>query len=224
MGVVATTAVVAARARPQSRAAPGAGSGWGSTDYGDNVAFGTSGGAGGTPAGSTKGGQGSIDVSIAGQAIAVSLGNQTSGLDTTVNVTPTLNTTDPNSGFSCCTWQAIGLPPGVSINASSGALTGEVTSAGSYPVTLITQGYDSSTSYIDSTSFTWSVTSVSLSPGSPVNGLGSSVDTTFSATENANGGSATCCTWSATGLPAGLSLNAATGVVTGAPTTAGRAR
>jgi hypothetical protein len=40
----------------------------------------------------------------------------------------------PASSIAAVTWAAQGLPPGLSINASSGAITGKPTQAGNYTV------------------------------------------------------------------------------------------
>jgi prepilin-type N-terminal cleavage/methylation domain-containing protein len=80
-------------------------------------------------------------------------------------------------------WSAASLPPGLSINSGSGAITG---------------------------------TPAVPAPGTVSSAGGVAYSRTFTVT----GGTAPY-TWTATGLPAGLSLAAATGVVSGTPTTVG---
>ncbi len=116
------------------------------------------------------------------------------------------------------TWSATGLPPGLSINSSTGVLSGTPTIAGLYNPQF---------SVSDSTNATISenLPLIVNPPGSNFNPLSLSSGTTgipygpvmFSTTA----GTGTGYTWSATGLPAGLSINPSTGVLSGTPTAIG---
>jgi len=116
------------------------------------------------------------------------------------------------------TWSASGLPPGLNINATSGVLTGTPTTAGTFSITL--QATDSSAPPITGTR-TFSITiatglSITTATQLPDTTLGSA----FSYTMTAAGG-APPYTWSANGLPSGLSINASTGVISGTTASAG---
>lgn len=110
------------------------------------------------------------------------------------------------------------LPPGLTLNASTGAVSGTPTTAGTYTFTV--QATDSTqatgqqaVSLTIAAAAPLSVTTATLANGT--------VGTAYSATLAATGG-VTPYTWSlATGtLPAGLSLSATSGAITGTPTAA----
>ncbi|WP_318258739.1 putative Ig domain-containing protein [Geobacter anodireducens] len=111
-------------------------------------------------------------------------------------------------------YSATGLPPGLSINSSSGVITGTLgyTAAGIYSVrVMVGDGITSS-----SVSFSWTVTDVNRAPGviDPANRTnveGTVVNLTVAATDP----DGDALTYSATGLPAGLAINASTGAITG---------
>ena len=74
-----------------------------------------------------------------------------------------------------------------------------------------------------SASFTWTINSATgntvtvTNPGNQTGTVGTAVSLQIHATDSASGQT---LTYSATGLPAGLSINASTGLITGTPTTA----
>ncbi|QVW34012.1 putative Ig domain-containing protein [Geobacter sulfurreducens] len=111
-------------------------------------------------------------------------------------------------------YSATGLPPGLSINSSSGVITGTLgyTAAGIYSVrVMVGDGITSS-----SVSFSWTVTDVNRAPGviAPANRTnveGTVVNLTVAGTDP----DGDALTYSATGLPAGLAINASTGAITG---------
>ncbi|MGV9690288.1 putative Ig domain-containing protein [Streptomyces sp. NPDC003444] len=128
----------------------------------------------------------------------------------------------PNSasgGTAPYSWSATGLPAGLSIGATTGTVSGTPTAAGSSSVTLTATD---SAGASGSVSFTWTVTDASgtppalAHPGSQTVRVGRAVVLPLSVT----GGTAPY-SWSATGLPAGLSIGATTGTVSGTPTTWG---
>jgi prepilin-type N-terminal cleavage/methylation domain-containing protein len=110
-------------------------------------------------------------------------------------------------------WSATSLPTGLSINAGSGAITGTPTVAGTYSTVVIAA--DSNT-HKDFITFTWTVGAppAVTAPGTVSSPGGVAFSKTFAMT-----GGTSPYTWTATGLPAGLSLASATGVVSGTPTT-----
>ncbi|GIH89966.1 putative Ig domain-containing protein [Planobispora siamensis] len=111
------------------------------------------------------------------------------------------------------TWSATGLPPGLSM--TSGGLVDNVTptQVGTYTVTVTVTDRDKDT---DTATFTWAVADPLevTGPGDQSTRAGTAVSLPI-----ASAGGHAPLTWTATGLPAGLSINDTTGVITGTPTT-----
>ncbi len=117
-------------------------------------------------------------------------------------------------------YSAAGLPAGLSINATTGLISGTPTTAGTSTVTVTATD---STGPTGTASFTWTVTAAAgntvtvTSPGNQTGTVGTAASLQIHATDSAAGQT---LTYSATGLPAGLSINATTGLISGTPTTA----
>jgi hypothetical protein len=145
-------------------------------------------------------------------------GSQTSTVGTAVSLQ--ISATDSASGQTL-TYSATGLPTGLSINSSTGLISGTPTTAGSYSVTVTAKDTTGATG---SAPFTWTVNAATgntvtvTNPGSQTSTVGTAVSLQISATDSASGQT---LTYSATGLPAGLSINSSTGLISGTPTTAG---
>jgi len=146
------------------------------------------------------------------------IGNQTAQSGHTVS--PVF--TAPRDSSSTATFSFTGgstLPTGLSLNGSTGAVTGTPTTAGRYAVVITATD---SAGFTATTSFTWTinnvvtvtapqnVTNVTGSPIAPV-----SLPATDSSTATAITG------WSATGLPPGIAIDPLSGALHGTPTTAG---
>jgi acetylxylan esterase len=121
------------------------------------------------------------------------------------------------------TYSAAGLPAGLSISSSTGAITGTPTAAGTSSVTVTaTDG----TGAKGTATFTWTISAGSTggntvtvtSPGNQAGTVGTAASVQVHATDS---GSGQTLTYSAAGLPAGLSISASTGAITGTPTAAG---
>jgi subtilase family serine protease len=129
-----------------------------------------------------------------------------------------ISATDSASGQTL-TYSATGLPTGLSIS-SSGLISGTPSSAGSYSV--VVKATDT-TGASGSASFTWTVSAASgntvtvTNPGSKSSVAGTAASLQISATDSASGQT---LTYSATGLPTGLSISSS-GLISGTPTTAG---
>ena len=109
-------------------------------------------------------------------------------------------------------YSATGLPPGLAMNSDTGEISGTVaaTADSGSPYT-VTVGV-SAGAYSDSATFAWKVTRVLVeNPGYQSNYAGDVVSLPVAA--RANGGPAP--QYSATGMPAGLSIDAGTGVISG---------
>jgi hypothetical protein len=121
-------------------------------------------------------------------------------------------------GVTPYSWSASGLPSGLSVNATSGVLSGTPTTAGTYSVTVTVT--DSSSPILTATAtfqlvidpVTLTITTTGLPPGKVGVAYGYSLAAT---------GGTTPYTWSALGLPAGLGLGASSGLLGGSPTIAG---
>ncbi|GAA3384543.1 putative Ig domain-containing protein [Cryptosporangium minutisporangium] len=112
------------------------------------------------------------------------------------------------------TWNASGLPPGLTMN-SSGIVTGTPTTAGTYSVVAsATDGFG----LTGSAAFSWVIAALPAltNPGT----ITSIAGTALTFTPTLAGGTSPM-TWVAAGLPPGLSIDAATGTISGAPTTVG---
>jgi streptogramin lyase len=133
--------------------------------------------------------------------------------------TATCNAAATTGGAAPYTWTATGLPPGLSIDAATGAITGTPTTAAAYTITIT---LTDSTEGVPQTAYqlfavnvypTLTLTCVAAAPGE--------VGVLYSSTPCTVAGGDPPISLSATGLPPGLAINAATGAITGTPTTAG---
>jgi hypothetical protein len=113
-------------------------------------------------------------------------------------------------------FNATGLPAGLSVNTTSGVISGTPTAAGSFSVTI------SATNAGGTGSATLSLTIGQAQQGAPVitssltasGTVGAAFSYQITASNNPT-------SFNATGLPAGLSVNTTTGVISGTPTAAG---
>jgi prepilin-type N-terminal cleavage/methylation domain-containing protein len=128
-------------------------------------------------------------------------------------VSQTLSTT---GGLAPYTYKVTGLPPGLTADTSTGAITGAPTTAGVYPVTA-----KSTDSNGQSATKTWTHTVYAAVALATIPDQSITLGSTFTATAVGSGGGGTL-TYTATGLPVGVVLNPATGVMSGLPTVAGR--
>ena len=137
------------------------------------------------------------------------IGNQTGTIGTAVSISPMAS--DANS--ESVTWSASGLPAGLSINTGTGVITGTPTTNNAYSTTVsIDDGYGGT----DSKAFTFTIAntaSVLAMFGAQASTVGEAVNLSPSASDT-NGDT---ISWSATGLPSGLAINAATGEISGTP-------
>ena len=144
-------------------------------------------------------------------------GNQTGTVGTPVSVQ--IHATDSASGQTL-TYSATGLPAGLSINSSTGLISGTPTTAQTTSVTVTAKD---TTNASGSAAFTWTINSATgntvtvTNPGNQTGTVGTAVSVQIHATDSASGQT---LTYSATGLPAGLSINSSTGLISGTPTTA----
>ena len=124
------------------------------------------------------------------------------------------------SGTAPFSWSVVGgiLPSGLSLNSSTGAITGAPAAAGAYSFTV--QASNSGGS--DTQVYSGSVTSNVVPPTITTNSLNAMTQgVTFSQTLGVTG--STPMTWGvySGSLPNGLSINTSTGVISGTPTTPG---
>jgi len=112
------------------------------------------------------------------------------------------------------TYSATGLPTGLSINATTGVISGTPTTTTGSPFSVTVTVTDTSGAS-GSATFTWTIHNVVTvsNPGPLTSPTSFPVTLAMHATDS--NPSITTFTWSATGLPTGLSINPATGVITG---------
>jgi hypothetical protein len=119
------------------------------------------------------------------------------------------------NGIPPLSWSVAGLPSGLSLNSASGEISGSPSVSGTYSLTVTVTDINQKAS---TKSLTLTVANyISISTSSLPNGV---VGTTYSSVIATSGG-VNPMTWSSTALPSGLSLNAATGALTGKPTVSG---
>ena len=134
------------------------------------------------------------------------------------NSTYAATTFTASGGTGLYSWTAVGLPNGLSMNLNSGVLSGTPTSTVGSPFSITvtvtdTSSHTANKSYALAIAPGLAITGPSALPSGTVNG------TYPSATLLATGGTGGY-TWTASGLPNGLNLNASTGILSGTPTTA----
>ena len=109
------------------------------------------------------------------------------------------------------------LPVGLSLNSSTGAITGTPTGAGSTVTFSVTDNTNHVTVTSGSFTFIVSPAITTLSLTTPTSGLSSTVQLPYSLTVSAGGGVGTR-TFAASNLPTGLTINTSTGQISGTPT------
>jgi hypothetical protein len=151
-----------------------------------------------------------------GAPVLTNIANRTNAENAVISLQ--IVATDPDG--DPITYSATGLPPSLAVNASTGLISGTLsyTSAGTHTVVVTATAAGAS----DSDTFTWTVTNtnrapVVTDPGAQTSFQGVAASIALTATD-ADG---QAVTFSASGLPTGLSINASTGVVTGTPSVIG---
>ncbi len=125
------------------------------------------------------------------------------------NVSLQLSATSPGGTMS---YSASGLPDGLSLNSSTGLLSGTVAAdaATSTPYTVTVRASDGTSS--SSQTFTWTVSAINLvSPGDPSNLDGDTVSLPLTTSYHGSG----TLSYSATGLPPGLNIDPSSGQISG---------
>lgn len=148
-------------------------------------------------------------------------GNQTTAAGTVVTLS-----TSVSGGTGPMTWSvtkpgpwgATGLPPGLSIDAVTGAITGTPTTAG--PASSVTVTVTDSYGKSASTTFTWTVTAKPSITAPTTGTRNNTVGDVISLQATATGGIGSY-TWAALDLPAGLTINSA-GLISGTLTSGTR--
>jgi hypothetical protein len=127
-----------------------------------------------------------------------------------------------SGGTAPYTWSlASGSVPGLTFVPASVSFTGTPTTPGTFAITL--QVADSSSPQLTaSKSFSVTINASALSITTPLQLPNATLNAPYSQTMAASGGTPPY-SWKANGLPAGLSINASTGVISGVPTAASTA-
>ncbi|MCW2784642.1 MAG: Ig family protein [Marmoricola sp.] len=133
-------------------------------------------------------------------------------------VTAAYSTTLTATGNPAGTWTATPLPAGLSLNSTTGVISGTPTATGN---TNVVVGFTETGTGLAAAQKTFTLqvnqagAPVISTTSLPTGQVGSSYTTTLTATGSPAG------TWTAAPLPAGLSLDAGTGVISGTPTATG---
>ncbi len=146
-------------------------------------------------------------------------GAQTGTVGTPASVQ--VHATDSGSGQTL-TYTAASLPAGLTINSSTGLISGTPTTAATSSATVTaTDGTGAS----GSATFTWTINPVTegnivtvTNPGAQTGTVGTAASVQIHATDS---GSGQTLTYTAASLPAGLTISSSTGLISGTPTTAG---
>jgi len=160
------------------------------------------------PAGESAPVEATISLSV-GAPILVSGQNLSGKVGESFSQTPELSDAGDRPAS---TWSATGLPAGLSLNSSTGAITGSPTRSGAFTASFTLTG-PGGTGAATAVGFTFAQGAPSIT-----------ADQIFSAKQNVpfydllaldNAANRPATSWSATGLPTGLSINASTGEITG---------
>jgi hypothetical protein len=134
-------------------------------------------------------------------------GNQTTGPSVAVDLAVAAS-----GGTGTYTWTGSGLPAGLSLNSATGHITGTPTNGNLVTSNITVTVTDSAGGTATTSTFTWTVQPLAVAgPGNQTTSKKASVSLTLAAT----GGTAPYASWSASGLPSWLTLNASTGKITG---------
>lgn len=148
-------------------------------------------------------------------------GNQTGTVGNGVNLQITAS--DPNG--HALTYSATGLPAGLTINPGTGLISGTLNAVATTNV-AVTVTDNGSPNLSATANFTWTVNAANpppnqpptvTSPGDQVSTVNDGINLAISASDP----DGNALSYSATGLPAGLSIDPATGVISGVVTAAG---
>jgi len=154
--------------------------------------------------------------SSAGKVAIFSPGTQTTATGTSVY----LQVQGEDTCTGSLSYKATGLPAGLSISSSTGVISGTPTAAGTSTVTVT--GTDS-TGPAGSATFTWTVGSTApntvtvTNPGTQAGTVAAAASLQIKAADSASGQT---LSYTASGLPGGLSISPSTGLISGTPTTA----
>jgi hypothetical protein len=158
-----------------------------------------------------------VNVAEANEApILSSISDQASSEGDVIDITPVV--TDPDIPAASLTFTVSGLPDGLGFDASTGRIAGSLShvSSGSYSVQLSVAD-DGSPPLVDSISFAWSVSNTNRAPvitQSPSD-LTKSEGDSLTLAVIAHDPDGQVLTFSAAGLPPGITIDSATGSITG---------
>lgn len=133
----------------------------------------------------------------------------------TAAVAVNVQASDPNG--DTLTFSATGLPPGVSISPANGQIQGILTTAG---VSNVTVTANDGKGGVASRTFKWTITAANQLPVlAAVANRSDVTGTPVAVALQATDADGNALTYAASGLPAGIAINAASGVMSGTPTT-----
>jgi len=165
-----------------------------------------------TPAPETATTTFALTVKTAFPVLAISTATLPGGTTGTA-YTATLTATGGNGSY---TWTATGLPAGFAIGASTGTISGTPTAGGTSNITVTVKDTETPAPQTATAKLALTVTSSTALAITTAALPGGYVGGAYAATVTATGGNGSY-TWTATGLPAGLAINAATGAISGTP-------